>query len=67
MEAKIHSQSKSKKMEIQCGGERARDLKKQMQRMEMMEEEGNRNRKGEVGVEEGYRSKDAVDAGRPCG
>lgn len=26
-----------------------------MQRMEMMEEEGNRNRKGEVSVEEGYR------------
>ncbi|BFG17566.1 hypothetical protein CerSpe_038400 [Prunus speciosa] len=47
--AKVHSQSKSKKMEIQCGSESARE------RMEMMEEEGNRNRKGEVSVEEGYR------------
>ncbi|XP_021802586.1 U11/U12 small nuclear ribonucleoprotein 25 kDa protein [Prunus avium] len=55
VEPKIHSQSKSKKMEIQSGSESARDLKKQMQRMEMTEEDGNRNRKGEVIVEEGYR------------
>ncbi|CAL8995481.1 unnamed protein product [Prunus brigantina] len=38
-------------MEIQCCCESARDLKKQMQRMEMMEE-GNTNRNS---VEEGYR------------
>lgn len=42
-------------MEIQCGSESTTDLKKQMQRMEMMEDECNRNRKGEVSVEEGYR------------